>query len=161
MIGKLVSIVRDCFLFCTLIALVQIALEQNVSFILEHKKSITHELDRDFIDQLYIAQRHIHALEEHPEYSGNFVGIITDIRNRLVTIEEHYKKNSPGLTLLGPIGTTAIVLKEKKLHNKLLAAVNDISVLLHTINNNLHAFELSTSIDSGLNANKKALKALV
>ena|SRR5690606_9919318 len=161
MIGKLFSAARDCLLLCTLIALVQIALEQNVSFILEHKQSITHELDRDFIDQIYTAQRHIHALEQYPEYDEAVVTAIADIKSRLATIEEHYKKNSPGLTLLGPIGTCGIVIKEEKLKNKLLAVVNDISALLHTINHQVDSFQPALTVDNGLNLNKNALKMLL
>src|SRR5690606_38726955 len=93
-----------------------------------------HELDRSFIDQIYTAQRQIHYLEQHPEHSANFGSAIADIKNRLVTIEEKYKKNSPGLALLGPIGSAAIVAKEERLHHQLLDTVNDISTIFYAIN---------------------------
>lgn len=161
MIGKLLSIIRDLFLFCTLIALLQIALEHNVSFITEHKKSLIHELDRDFIDQLYTAQRQLHSIEEHPTYGTAYEATIADLKERLITIEEHYKKNSPSLALLGPIGTASIVIKEEKLNKKLLAAVNDIHGLLHKINTPTIPFEPAVTVDNGLATNKILLKTIV
>src|SRR5580704_1905670 len=97
MLGKLIGIMRDMFLFCVLIALVQIALEHNTAFLAEHKQSLIHELDRDFIDYIYTAQRQLHTLEEHPDYGVTHAHHITDLKSRLHTIEEQYKKNSPGL----------------------------------------------------------------
>lgn len=161
MIGKLFSIIRDLFLFCTLIALLQIAFEHNVSFITEHKKSLIHELDRDFIDQLYTAQRQLHAIEEHPIYGITYEATIADLKKQLTIIEELYKKNSPGLALLGPIGTTSIVIKEEKLNKKLLTAVNDIHALLHKIGTSTSSFEPVLTIDNGLATNKKLLKTIL
>jgi hypothetical protein len=161
MIGKLFIIVRDLFLFCTLIALLQIALEHNVSFITEHKKSLIHELDRDFIDQLYTAQRHLHTIEEHPVYGITHKITIADLKKELATIEEHYKKNSLGLAFLGPIGTASIVIKEEKLNKKLLTAVNDITALLHTASAPTTPFEPAQTINNGLAANKPLLKTIV
>lgn len=161
MIGKLFSAIRDLFLFCTFIALVQIALEHNVSFFTEHKKSLIHELDRDFIDQLYTAQRQLHAIEEHLIYGIGYESTIADLKGQLTTIEEHYKKNSPGLALLGPIGTASIVIKEEKLNKKLLTAVNDINGLLHKISTSTTSFEPALTIDNGLAINKKLLKTIL
>src|SRR5580693_4337512 len=105
MIMKLLAAIRDIALFCILLALIQIALNDTKSYILEHRESMIHELDRTFIDQLYTAQRQVHILAEHPTLSDVFGNTITDIKTRLATIEEQYKKNSPELALLGPIGT--------------------------------------------------------
>src|SRR5437870_9548785 len=112
MIKTTLGVIRDILLACTLIALVQIAIEHNVSFLLEHTNSITHELDRDFIDQIYTAQRQIHTLDQHPEHGITHAASIADIKDKIFTIAEQYKKNSPGLMLLGPIGTASTVLKE-------------------------------------------------
>lgn len=161
MIGKLLSIGRDLFLFCTLIALLQIALEHNVSFITEHKKSLIHELDRDFIDQLYTAQRQLHTIEEHPIYEIEYEATIANLKKQLATIAEDYKKNSPGLALLGPIGTASIVIKEEKLNKKLLTAVNDINALLHKINTATTPLEPALTIDNGLATNKTLLKTIL
>jgi hypothetical protein len=160
MIKTALEITRDIFLACTLIALVQIAIEHNVSFLLEHANSVTHELDRDFIDQIYTAQRQIHMLTEHPEYGITFEATIADIKNKLSDIENKYKKNSPALALLGPIGTASTVLKEQELNKKLLTVLNELSLLLHTINNKQEAFETLLTINDALDYNKASLISL-
>jgi len=160
MLSKLIDAIRDVFLFCVLIALVQIAVEHNMSFLAEHKQSIIHELDRTFIDQLYTAQRQLHSLEEHPDYGITYEQTIADLKFRLSCIEEQYKKNSPGLAFLGPIGTAAIITKEEKLNKKLLILVNEISMLLQS----LHSSEICApvnTIDNALAYNKDRLKTII
>jgi hypothetical protein len=161
MIGKLIAIIRDMALFCLLLMLIQIAFQDTKSYILEHKKSIIHELDRNFIDQLYTAQRQLHILEEHPLYADTFETTIIDLKSRLSTIEEQYKKNSPGLALLGPIGTAAIVTKEEKLLKKLLVVVNDIGNILHQIANDTTEFEPAITVNNGLKYNKNRIKLVL
>jgi len=161
MIGKLLSVIRDIALFYILLILLNVALKDTVSYVLEHKQSLIHELDRHFIDYLYTAQRHLHILEEHPVYADTYVTTIADLKNRLTTIEEQYKKNSPGLALLGPIGTASIVTKEEQLQKKLLLVMNDIGNILHHITNSQEEFEPSTTIHAALQTNKLAIKSLV
>jgi len=160
MVGKLLRIIRDIALFCALLMLIQIALNDTKSYILEHKQSMIHELDRNFIDQLYTAQRQLHILEEHPIYADTFAATILDLKSRLSTIEEQYKKNSPGLALLGPIGTASIIAKEELLLKKLLMITNDIGNILHQISNNPHAFQPASTPQIALNANKKLMHLL-
>lgn len=119
-----------------------------------------HELDRSFIDQIYTAQRQLHFLEEHPVYADTYAHNIAEIKSQLTTIEEKYKKNSPGLALLGPIGSAAIVVKEEQLQQKLLAAVNDLSQVFANINNQGNNFMLAQTVDSGLDLNKQLLLTL-
>jgi len=161
MISKLLAVIRDIALFCALLMLIQVAFNDTKSYILEHKQSMIHELDRNFIDQLYTAQRQLHILEEHPIYSDTFSATILDLKSRLSTIEEQYKKNSPGLALLGPIGTTAIVTKEEQLLKKLLIVVNDIGNILHQISNSTEIFQQAATIQNALNTNKKLMPLLI
>lgn len=161
MLSKLIDALRDVFLFCVLIALVQIAVEHNASFLAEHKQSVIHELDRSFIDQLYTAQRQLHSLEEHPDFGITHEQTIADLKTRLSSIEEQYKKNSPGLALLGPIGTAAIVTKEEKLTKKLLALVNEMSMLLHTTHAPAEPFIPTNTIDCALAYNKNILTTII
>lgn len=160
MIKTLIGITRDLLLACVLLALVQIAIEHNISFLLEHKNSVTHELDRDFIDQIYTAQRQIHILDQHPEYGITHASTIADIKSKLFTIEEQYKKNSPGLMLLGPIGTASTVLKEQKLNKKLLTVLNELSTLLNDITNQPEVPKTLLTINDALNHNKNLLIAI-
>ena len=155
------SRIRDILLLCSLFCLVKIAFDRTFSFIELHKESMVHELDRSFVDQIYTAQRQLHFLEEHPVYSDTFGHTITEIKNELATIEEKYKKNSPGLALLGPIGSAAIVAKEEQLQQKLLATVNDLNKVFVSIDNQVDEFAPNQTIDTALNANKQLLRTLV
>jgi hypothetical protein len=154
------SRIRDCFLLCSLLFLLKAAYDRNYSFLCEHKKSIIHELDRSFIEQIYTAQRQAHFLEEHNLHADAFSCAIADIKSRLATIEEKYKTNSPGLVLLGPIGSAAIVAKEEQLQQKLLAAINDLSKIFYTINESQETFQPAQTVDSGLDVNKQLLRTL-
>lgn len=151
--------IRDILLLISLFFLVKIAFDRTFSFITLHKESIIHELDRDFIDQIYTAQRQLHFLEEHPLYADTFAHDIGEIKSRLALIEEKYKKNSAGLALLGPLGSAAIVMKEEQLQHKLLDTINDLNKLIAHLSNT--EFVLAATVDNGLEVNKQLIKTLV
>lgn len=135
------------------------AYDRNYTFLSAHKKSIIHELDRSFIDQLYTAQRQLHFLQEQLIHDDQYCTIIADVKNRLTLIEEKYHKNSPALALLGPIGSAAIVAKEELLEQKLLAIINEMTKILHIINEQPFNNEAQT-IDEGLQINKQLIQLL-
>jgi hypothetical protein len=155
------SRIRDILLLCALFSLVKIAFDRTVSFIEMHKDSMIHELDRSFIDQIYTAQRQLHLLEEHPVYGDTCAHTIAGIKTQLATIEEKYKKNSPGLVFLGPIGSAAIITKEEQLQQKLLTVVNDLSKVFTSIDNTHADFIPAQTINSALDTNKQLLRTLV
>ena len=155
------SRLRDYAFICMLFYLIKIAYNRNYNFIMENKKSIIHELERDFIDQIYTAQRQTHLLQEHHYDDDAITHATTDIKNRLALIEEKYKTNSPGLILLGPIGSAAIIAKEEQLQQKLLGAINDLTRVCYTINNAQQEFKQAETINNGLENNKKLLQTLV
>jgi hypothetical protein len=155
------SRIRDLFFLYILLFLIKTALDRSISFITLHKDSVIHELDRSFIDQIYTAQRQLHFLEEHPVYAHEYTHAIADIKNRLATIEEKYKKNSPGLALLGPIGSAAIVAKEEQLQQKLLVTLNDLSKIFISIHNPSDHFTPAQTIDTALETNKQLLRTLL
>jgi hypothetical protein len=132
------------------------AYDRNYTFLCAHKKSIIHELDRSFIDQLYTTQRQLHFVQEQLIHDDHYCTIITDLKNRLTIIEEKYHKNSPALALLGPIGSAAIIAKEELLEQKLLIIINDISKILHTMCKQPFNNEAQT-IDEGLQINKQLI----
>jgi len=154
------SRIRDILFLGALFFLVKIAFERTISFIGEHKKSIVHELNRTFIDELYTTQRQLHFLEEKYGYNDAYAHAISDIKKRLELIEEKYKTNSPGVMLLGPIGSAAIVTKEEKLKNKLLDIVNDINKLIHTIQNPEQEIQHIATISAALENNKHFLQKI-
>jgi len=152
--------IRDIFLFGALILLIREAFDRTKSFVSEHKKSLVHELDQNFIDQLYTTQRHLHTLEQQ-ELKQKDVLLVAELKNKLALIEEKYKKNSPALALLGPIGATAIVTKEAQLEERLSKLVNRISALLHEINQTIEPFTSKQILSEAIESNKAALKKLV
>lgn len=154
------SRMRDILLLCALFFLVKTALERITSFISAHEKSIIHELDRNFIDHIYTAQKQIHFLEQHHTKNNTVALALTDIKNRLAIIEELYTTNSPGVMLLGPIGSAAIVAKEEKLQKKLLELVNDLNKTAHEINNENYEFQPVKTIEIALINNKALLQKL-
>ena len=153
------SRIRDILFFCALLLLVKTAFERTASYIELHKDSMIHELDCNFINQIYTAQHQLHVLEQHPVYAHEYADTLTDIKKQLTTIEEKYKKNSPGLTLLGPIGSAAIVVKEKELEKQLLATINDLGKIFANITQQ-EQFASTPNINYALNNNKKVLSQL-
>jgi hypothetical protein len=139
----------------------KIVFERTTAYIKLHKDSMIHELDIDFIDHIYTAQRQLHFLEEHPVYALEHAQTIAEIKQQLATIEEKYKKNSPGLALLGPIGSAAIVVKEAQLEQKLLNVVNDLGTIFAKINNTSEAFSPAQTINCALGTNKEILRTLI
>ena len=53
---------RDLLFLIALIFLVKSGYERTTSFISAHKNSMVHELDRTFLDQMYVTQRQLHFL---------------------------------------------------------------------------------------------------
>lgn len=153
------SRLRDILFLLALIFLVNIAVKRTTSFIEDHKESIIHELDRSFIDELYTTQRQLHTLKNYID-NGQTNNTIADISSRLTAIEEKYKKNSPGVMFLGPIGSAAIISKEEKMRKKLLEVANDINNLLHNINKRTDLYYPIETIHVALENNRKLLQEL-
>lgn len=152
---------RDILLLIGLCFLVKTAFKKTISFINDHKNSIVHELDRNFLDQIYTAQRQLHTLENNHMHNKKVVHEISDIKKQLTIIEEKYKTNSPGIMLLGPIGSAAIVAKEEKLEKKLLEVVNNVNKILCAINSTQDAHIPLQTINAGLDHNKKMIQTLI
>jgi len=129
------SRIRDFGLLCIMLFLVKTALERTSTFINEHKKSIIHELDRSFLEQIYTAQHHLFVLEESCGDNDAIALEIAHLKKDLARIEEQYKTNSPAIMLLGPIGSAAIVTKEEKLQKNLIDVINKIQKLRCNLKN--------------------------
>ena len=101
----------------------------------------------------------MHFLEEHPVHAHTYAHALAEIKEQLATIEEKYKKNSPSLALLGPIGSAAIVIKEAQLEQKLLDVVNELSKIFASIDN--QEFIPAQTINCALDTNKQVLRTLL
>jgi hypothetical protein len=155
---------RDLFILLALLALLSIAYKKTCQFLMLHKKSIIHELDKDFADQLYSTQRHARILQnifEQSDSSAAKKNQLTQVTTLLNKIEEKYKKNSPGLLFLGPIGTASIVLKEQELEKRLLDALNQLGALLLAAVDSTKVYVPVNSIDAGIKANQLLINTLL
>ncbi len=159
-------IISDLLLLLFLITLIGYAGKRMNQFILLHKQSYIHELDRTFIDYLHTAQKQLQKTKNIIYIKEkNYEPIekkLTTLQQDLSYIEEKYRTNSPSLALLGPIGTTAIILKERKLAQQLHKIVHEIGNILH---NHLKtadhsSYQLFPSIEANLRANKALIKQL-
>ena len=160
MFGSFLITIRDTLLIILLFFLVKVALQRTTEHIKSHAKSIIHELDRTFLDQLYMAKRQLHQLEEHTNGEDSLLREIHRLQEEIISIENQYKTNSPAIMLLGPIGSAAIVTKEEKLERKLLTTLNKLSILLGTISG-IEDLSVSNTIDSALELNKQLLRKII
>jgi chromosome segregation ATPase len=152
------SRIRDILLLGALCLLIKTVFERTTALIELHRESMVHELDHDFMDHIYSAQRQVHFLQENLDTHTNE---LAEIQHKLASIEEKYKKNSPGIALLGPIGSAAIVIKEEQLQEQLLKTINDLNKLVTAINNPSENFLPASTIIDGLTINKQLLRTLV
>lgn len=124
---------RDLCIFALLIFLLSKVYKRGYEFLDLHKNSVIHQLDKTFADQLYSAQRQANTIKnffEHlPRNPKEHDKLMATIE-ALNSIEQKYTKNSPGLLLLGPIGTTSIILKENDLLSQLLVQINALGLIL-------------------------------
>jgi hypothetical protein len=83
------------------------------------------------------------------------------ITKTLADIEEKYSSNSQGVMFLGPIGSTAIILKEQELENRLIIIVQEIGTLLRSISKQHYPVEQTTNIDNLIAQNQKYISLLL
>lgn len=161
--------IGDLFLAGILVCLLLYLGNRTHTFVTLQSKSLVHELDHSFADQLYSTQKQarivqqLYAARADIPYE-NWKQKIEKINSGLADIEKKYAQNSPGVMLLGPIGTTSIVLKEKELKQKLLEYTTIIGSLLHALlpQQHLHKpFAASTSIDNQIAANQHYIALLL
>jgi len=156
----------DLLLLLFLITLIGYAGKRMNQFILLHKDSYIHELDRTFIDYLHTAQKQLQKTKNVICIKDKNHELIekklTTLQQNLSYIEEKYCNNSPSLVLLGPIGTTAIILKERKLAQQLHKIVHEIGNILHNYLKTADhsSYQLFPSIEANLRTNKALIKQL-
>lgn len=154
----------DLLLFILLIILLFKSYKGAYSFLLMHRKSLIHELDRSFADQLYTTERQIRLTKgilDHINSSVEYTKNLEKLTDKLQLIEEKYTKNSPGLLFLGPLGTASIVLKEQNLSEDLLKIIESLGELLHSISQSEKPFLAPQTIDTGLQNNQSYITNLL
>lgn len=158
------TLFRDLFILALLLVLISQAYKKAYSFLVMHKNSMIHELDRNFADQLYSAQRQariVKNLLEQLDITDQRKTDFLQTNSQLIKIEDKYTKNSPGLLFLGPIGTASIILKEQELEKHLLDALNALGLLLLGLVDTNQKHTPALSIEAGLQYNQDLINKLL
>ncbi len=90
-----------------------------------------HEVDQDVLDQIKDLQTHIDQTIALVEPSSIQAAQLESMRQRLIQFKREYKHTSPAVALLGPIGYTGIVVKERRIERGILKIVNSLNSILH------------------------------
>jgi restriction endonuclease S subunit len=128
---KLELFIRDLGALCLLVALLSIPTKRAVQFINAHQNSLLHELDGTLLAQLHQTREQL-LLAERIASARKIISLeeVQEFGTLLDQLEEQYKTNSHGYVLLGPIGSAAIVFKERRIKNSLLQLNDQFRVFL-------------------------------
>lgn len=91
---------------------------------------VAHEPDQNIFEYIKEAQTQIQALKKITPATSKQSAQLESIAHRLVQLKNQYAKTSPGIALLGPIGTAGIIVKENELDKNLLKMVRMIRSIL-------------------------------
>jgi hypothetical protein len=157
---------KDLFLFACLIALLLYGYQKARTYINIHTNTLVHELDHNFIDRLFSLQRQVRITQLLFEQSSDTIpgafGILSALSKTLSDVEEKYGSNSHGVMFLGPIGSTAIILKEQELEARLVTVAQEIGALLRSLLKKPFPAGLqSTNIDSLIEQNQNYITQLL
>jgi hypothetical protein len=164
--------IRDFIFFVALIAITNAIIERNGELYERQLKNLyaVHEVNPEFGRKIRQTVKQLDALSElmpAAEMDEVITSTIASLKTELLNLKEQYETNSPALFVLGPIGTTSIVLKEAELEQKLLKTLNETGKLITSfmprrpgINDASRNFEPAPSIEVALNNNINALGRL-
>ena len=133
------SFAQDVVIIAILIFLVTVLVNRVKRYVHLNKHSIIHELDTDIADTINTIQRQLGIVRQTISMLGltdphtKLARSVRSLSNQLHDLEQKYTRNAPSLALLGPLGTTSIVLKEQELKDKLhyiALGINDAAVSL-------------------------------
>ncbi|MCA9769888.1 hypothetical protein KC460_00785 [Candidatus Dependentiae bacterium] len=128
------------------------------------EKFTVHELDKKFLANIETLSEQLHVALAIAHDSGDPIRIkkFSVLEKELKDIEKKYRKNSPATAILGPFGTAAIVLKEKKLANQLLKLTNNVGTLIHHYAmTEKPTFTPANSLELALEQNRHVLEVLI
>ncbi len=173
-IKKSTLIIIDIMCVALLVGLIYVAIQRKKQprdqrqYPQTGKRSLeVHEVDKTVMHQIEALHEQIDTmlhLAIHDDMDSATRERLKDLGQKIREIEKKYTHTSPALSLLGPIGTTSIVLKERQLANQLLNITNQIGHLLHDIlygssEHTSHA--KATSIEASIAKNAQLIKKLL
>ena len=162
------NIVRDMLFFVLLLFMSREALERSLTHIKQEnihtiisEQSEVHELDGNFLVSLEETKRQIATTIKICQtscFNEKMLEQLQKMKQKIKEIEQKFKKNSPATFLLGPLGTTAIVLKEKDLEKKLIKIMNDLGNILYEFQNKQSKANIAiVSVEQGIARNRDLL----
>jgi hypothetical protein len=119
------SLIKDVLIFALLFFIIWLLVIRIRKYVQVNKQSLIHQLETSFIEFIQLLQRQLGVAKQIALFRGitsshtKLMRHIRTLNNQLHEVEEKYMHNTPGLALLGPLGTTSIVLKEQELQRKL------------------------------------------
>lgn len=160
------SALRDALMLLLLVLLAHHAIKRackivyrNSSQTIAQQSSFTvHEVDPHIKAQLQLIE---HQLEtaRHLPLSAAQEQERAGITARFAELKKRYLHTSPATALLGPLGTTAVVLKERDLNRKIVKELQDFSALLHQLLPYM-PYTPSNDIDELIEHNQQAIKKI-
>jgi cell division protein FtsB len=125
-IKKNYCFIRD-FIFLTLLFLLIYFARKNkkkkIKKPIAQNSFVFHEIDTAFIDTIKKIEHYTKIAYNKDFFSKAYAD---EIIMQLQQIKKKYTTTSPATALLGPIGTTAIVLKEQRLKTQVLKILNEL-----------------------------------
>ncbi len=124
-----------------------------------------HQADPEFLCYLDETEQQINNLMMLPNLNPECIEQLQEIKNKVEIIRQDCQKNSLAMAILGPIGTTAIVMKEQRLTNQLKEIIVNLRTILKTFLDpnvfpQLHE-ERIASIEDNLQLNKEYFNQVV
>ena len=157
------NVARDVIFFILLLAMSKKIIERTWTHIKKDMRSArekmeVHELDKSFLVSVKETKKQINQAIEISHMSDvhrKTLQQLQKMKTELKDIESKFKHNSPATFLLGPLGTTAIVLKEKKLEKQLINIMEQLGSILYAFQDIKEKKMIEVaSIEQGLAQNK-------
>ena len=116
-----------------------------------------HEQDENLVDSIMLIQKHVAILLDKIPHATEQEAQLQSISQRLTQLKKECQITSPAIALLGPIGTTGIVIKENEIEKNLLQIINHLRLIINEISPNAQAVPIYQSIAYGIKYNTELI----
>ncbi len=119
-----------------------------------------HLVDKNILKQIDCTIAHIKQTLEVSDPASYHTMQLLSFKNKLKRMRQSYQHTSPGVVCLGPFATEAIILKEQRIQNELLAIANRVGVILHELAHHHFEYQRTDTIMGALEANHYVLNKI-
>ncbi len=131
---------------------IYLSLGDNEPFFHPPDKHVMYQIDSLFDQLTHLITSLQNPSQEMVELKG--------MRERILYLKRKYQHTSPAILLLGPIGSTGVVLQEQELEKELLKNAHRLGVILTQLINDDEEFEAAKTIDAAIENNRLLLSKL-